>query len=88
MTRINISISDDLLKEVDSYRFIIKENRSAFMAKALKNYFVVIDKDTLNKKRKRAIRELKMVREEIGDKLKNWDPVSDIRKLRNSRYGK
>ena len=88
MTRINISISEDLLKEVDSYRFIVKENRSAFTAKALKNYFIIIEKDTLNKKRKRAIKELKMVREEIGDKLKNWDTVSDIRKLRDSRYGK
>ena len=86
MVRINLSISEELLEEVDSYRYLIKENRSAFIAKALIGYFNVIDREVLDKKRKKAIDEIKDSRRKISDKLSGWDSTSDIRKLRGSRY--
>jgi metal-responsive CopG/Arc/MetJ family transcriptional regulator len=86
VVRINLSISEELLKEVDSYRYIVKENRSAFMAQALKNYFDVIDREVLDKKRKKAINDIKNSKRIISDKLTGWDSTSDIRKLRESRY--
>ncbi len=86
MVRINLSISEELLKEVDSYRCIVKENRSAFMAKALENYFNLIDREVLDKRRKKAIEEVRESRKKISGKLSGWDPTSDIRKMRESRY--
>jgi metal-responsive CopG/Arc/MetJ family transcriptional regulator len=86
MVRINLSITEELLREVDSYRYIIKENRSAFMAQALKNYFEIIDREVLDKRRKKAIDEIKNSRKVIAEKLSGWDSTSDIRRLRESRH--
>jgi len=86
MVRINLSISEELLREVDSYRYMVKENRSAFMAQALKNYFDIIDREMLDKKKKEAIEEIKDSRKKIADRLSGWDATRDIRTLRESRY--
>jgi metal-responsive CopG/Arc/MetJ family transcriptional regulator len=86
MVRINLSISEELLEEVDSYRYLVKENRSAFIAKALNNYFNFLDREVMDRKRKEAIDDIKDSRKKIADKLSGWDSTSDIRKLRESRH--
>ncbi len=88
MTRINISISDEIIDKVNKYCGLVYMTRSGFIVKALENYFPDIEKKILEQKKKEAIEGILKIREEIGINLKGWDSTSEIRKLRDTRWVK
>jgi len=86
MARINISISEDVLKKVDKYKKIVKVTRSGLIIEALENYFTRLQSIILEKKKKKAIEGIIQIREKISDDLKGWDSTEEIKKLRESRW--
>ena len=86
MARINISISEDVLKKVDKYKKIVKVTRSGLIIEALENYFARLQSIILEEKKKKAIEDIIQIREKIGDDLKGWDSTDEIKKLRDSRW--
>jgi len=86
MARINISISEDVLKKVDKYKKIVKVTRSGLIIEALENYFTRLQNIILEEKKKKAIEDIIQIREKIGDDLKGWDSTEEIKKLRESRW--
>jgi metal-responsive CopG/Arc/MetJ family transcriptional regulator len=88
MTRINISISDEIIDKLNKYCGLVYTTRSGFIVKALENYFPDIEKKILEQKKKEAIEGILKIREEIGINLKGWDSTSEIRKLRDTRWVK
>lgn len=85
MARIDLWIPEDILKEVDFYRYFTKEDKSAFMTKASRSYFKIIERQILDKKRKKAIEDIKDSRKRLAHGLSGWDSTGDIRELRESR---
>jgi len=86
MARINISISEDVLKKIDKYKKIVKVTRSGLIIEALENYFTRLQSIILEKKKKKAIEGIIQIREKISDDLKGWDSTEEIKKLRESRW--
>jgi metal-responsive CopG/Arc/MetJ family transcriptional regulator len=86
MSRINISISEDVLKKVDKYKEITNLTRSGFIAEALDNYFEQLQSRILEEKKKKAIEGIIQIREKIGDELKGWNSTEEIKRLRDSRW--
>ena len=86
MPRINISISEDVLKKVDKYKEITNLTRSGFIMEALENYFEQLQSRILEEKKKKAIEGIIQIREKIGDELKGWDSTKEIKRLRDSRW--
>lgn len=82
MSKILLSISDELLEKIDNYRVKKKIKRNQFFADAVESYFQTLwEKDYFERKKKAFERILK-IREKIG--FRNWDAVAEIRKIRES----
>ena len=86
MARINISISEDVLKKIDKYKKIVKVTRSGLIIEALENYFTRLQSIILEKKKKKAIEGIIQIREKISDDLKGWNSTEEIKRLRDSRW--
>jgi metal-responsive CopG/Arc/MetJ family transcriptional regulator len=87
MAIINISISEELLEEVEKYRKVIKKNRSEFFKDAAELYFKKINSDIAYEKRLVALKELIQISEEIKKKgvFKGMDVIEEIRNMRKER---
>lgn len=88
MPRINISISEDVLKKVDKYKEIVNLTRSGLIIEALENYFALLQSRILEEKKKKAIEGIIEIREKISDDLRGWNSTEEIKRLRDSRWAK
>jgi metal-responsive CopG/Arc/MetJ family transcriptional regulator len=79
VTRVNISIDDKLLKEID--RAAAKEglNRSEFLRHAVEEHFA---QEEAKERRRRAMGKAITIQDEIRAKTRPWDAVGFIRKMR------
>lgn len=85
MVRINISIDEKDLKELDRLSSLADLTRSGFLRRALELYKTEIEKQKLEEKRKREIKEAIKVQDELSKLAGDWDGVSEIRKWREHR---
>jgi metal-responsive CopG/Arc/MetJ family transcriptional regulator len=86
MARINISIPEEIIKKVDSYKEIVQISRSGFILNALENYFIEVESKLLEDKKKNAYEGILEIREKAAPFFKGWDSTSEIRKLRDTRW--
>lgn len=86
MTRVNISLSEDTLKKIDKYKSKINLSRSAFITKAVENYFFEVEEKIYEERKRKAIEGIRELRKKIGPELAGWDATADIRKLRDTRW--
>ena len=86
MSRINISIPEEIIKKIDSYKEIIQISRSGFILNALENYFSEVERKILKDKTKDAYEGILRIREMAAPLFKGWDSTSEIRKLRDTRW--
>lgn len=87
MAIINISIPSELLEQVNKYKSIVNKNRSEFFADAVKLYFGKIDEYIAFENRKKAVKKLMKINEQIKKEglFKGVDFVKEIRDLRQER---
>ena len=86
MARINVSISEDVLKKVDRYKEIVNLTRSGLIIEVLENYFARLQSRILEEKKKKAIEGIIEIREKISDDLRGWNSTEEIKRLRDSRW--
>jgi len=86
MARINISIPEEIIKKVDTYKVMVKVSRSGFILNALENYFIQVERKLLEDKKKDAYQGILSIREMASPLFKEWDSTSEIRKLRDNRW--
>lgn len=86
MVKINISIPEDFLMEIDRYKKIKNITRSQFIIDAVKNYFNTIESALTVERKKDAINRLKKTRQEMIKFIpvkKKIDVVEELRKMRS-----
>lgn len=87
MARVNVFMSDDLLKAVDVEAKDEGINRSALLQKAAEAYLLQAREQREEAERRRKMQEACKRMDELAEKLGDWDPVSIIRQFRDARYG-
>ena len=87
MARVNVFMSDDLLKAVDAEAEQEGINRSALLQKAAEAYLRQALEQREQAKRRRKMEEACKRMDELAEKLGDWDPVSIIRQFRDARHG-
>jgi len=87
MARVNVFMSDDLLKAVDTQAEMEKIKRSALLQKAAEAYLEQVRKEREEAERRRKMEEACKAMDELAAKLGDWDPVAIIRQFRDARYG-
>jgi metal-responsive CopG/Arc/MetJ family transcriptional regulator len=87
MARVNVFMSDDLLKAVDAEAKHEGTNRSALLQKAAEAYLQQARQQQEEAERRRKMQEACRRMDELAAKLGDWDPVAIIRQFRDTRYG-
>jgi len=88
MVKINVSIPEDFLTEIDRYKKIKNITRSQFIIDAARNYFNAMESVLALERKKDAIDRLKKTRQEIMKLIpvkKEIDVVEELRKMRSER---
>ncbi len=85
MAKILLSVPDDMLKKIDEIKNRKKIKRNQFFLKAVENYFISLWEEDYFERKKRAAESIKKTSEEIMKlNIKDWDPVAEIRKFRDT----
>lgn len=86
MARVNVFMSDELLKAVDAEAERERVNRSALLQKAAENYLQQLRQQREELERRRKMQEACKRMDELAERLGDWDPVAIIRKFRDSGW--
>lgn len=86
MARVNVFMSDELLKAVDAEAAQEGTNRSAFLQKAAEAYLEQARQQREEAERRRKMQEACKRMDELAKKVGDWDPVAVIRKFRDSGW--
>jgi hypothetical protein len=84
MAKILLSLPDDVLQKIDDYRKEKGLKRNQFFMDAVDSYFLLKKRKDYFLKREKAAARIKNTGEMLG-KIKDWDPVGELRKSRDSR---
>jgi metal-responsive CopG/Arc/MetJ family transcriptional regulator len=87
MARVNVFMSDELLKAVDAQAEQERINRSALLQKAAEAYLQQARQQREEAERRQKMQEACKRMDELAEKLGDWDPVSIIRQFRDARHG-
>ena len=82
MSKILLSIPDEMLEKIDKYKDRKKIKRNQFFIKAVENYFQTLWEEDYFERKKIAFERIQKIRQKIG--IKDWDPVAEIRNIRES----
>ena len=85
MLRINLSVDEKSLKDLDYLSKSQNQNRSKIIREAIQIYKNEFEKQKLDLKRKQNILEAIKIQNELKKYSKGWDGVIEIRKWRESR---
>jgi metal-responsive CopG/Arc/MetJ family transcriptional regulator len=88
MTKINVSIPEDFLSEINKYKKIKKITRSQFLIDAAGLYFKSIESELAGERKKKAIDKLKITRKDIQKLISNKDEINVVEELRDIRINR
>ncbi len=87
MARLNVFMSDELLKALDAEADQEGINRSALLQKAVGAYLQRARQQRQEMERRRRMEDACKRMDELAEKLGVWDLVPIIRRFRDARYG-
>lgn len=87
MARVNVFMSDELLKAVNAQAEQEGINRSALLQKAAESYLEQARRQREEAERRRQMEEASTRMDKLAEKLGEWDPVPIIRQFRDARPG-
>jgi metal-responsive CopG/Arc/MetJ family transcriptional regulator len=87
MARVNVFMSDDLLKAVDAESEQEGINRSALLQRAAEKYLQQARQQREEAERRRRMENASKRMDELAERLGTWDPVPIIRRFRDARRG-
>ncbi len=79
VTKINISIPEDVLKELDKAATEARTSRSAFLVQAVKRYLEEREGERVRQERLEAAQAIRNLAEQIGP----WDGTAEILRWRD-----
>jgi metal-responsive CopG/Arc/MetJ family transcriptional regulator len=86
MARVNVFMSDELLKAVDAEAKQQSTNRSALLQKAAEAYLEQLRQQREEAERCRKMEEACKRMDELAEKAGDWDPVAIIRQFRDTGW--
>lgn len=86
MLKINITLPENFLKELDKAAKDEKLSRSEFIRKAIQSYWELQKQKIIEKKRAQNIKEAIEIQDRLRVKSGNWDGVAEVRKWREAKW--
>ena len=85
VTKINISIPQEILDEIDRVSNEENKTRSELLRMAFKIYLDVLKEERREKKKQKSIENAIQFQDEIRDEIGNVDLIKELRKWRDKR---
>jgi metal-responsive CopG/Arc/MetJ family transcriptional regulator len=85
MTKINISIPEDFLKEMDTLKDEENISRSELLRKSVRMYKEMLKRKKEEEERRERVMEAVHTQDYLRGKSGKWDGVKEIRKWREGR---
>lgn len=85
MAKINISISHEILEEINKLSKEENMTRSELLRKAFKTYVEVLEEEKKEQKKRKGIEKAIHLQDEIRNTIGHMDFVEDLRKWREKR---
>lgn len=85
MSKINVSISADILGEIDTIRKEKKMTRSEFLRRASKKYLEALAEEKKEIEKQRGIEKAIKLQEEVQQAVGDWDSAENLKKWRRMR---
>lgn len=80
MPKVNVSLSREVLQDLDKAARESRTSRSAFLTRAVRHYLAEKDEEQKREKREQAAAAIDRFREEFG----GWDGTAEVLKWRDS----
>ena len=80
MPKVNVSLPDDVLRDLDKAASEAHTSRSAFLSQAVKHLIGELEEEKLRERRIQAAANIRKIAEEMGP----WDGTAEILKWRDS----
>ena len=85
MAKILISVPDEMLAKIDEIKNRKKIKRNQLFINAVENYFISLWEEDYLERKRRAVESIIKTSDEIMSLgIKDWDPVAEIRKFRDT----
>lgn len=85
MAKINISIPQEILDEIDRVSREEKKTRSELLRMAFRIYLDALNEDRREKEKQKSIEKAMQTQDEIRDEIGNIDLIQELRKWRDER---
>jgi metal-responsive CopG/Arc/MetJ family transcriptional regulator len=85
MERVNITLPEDLLKEMDRVAEEEDINRSELIRKAMKNYFQIKQEEKERIQRQNDIQQAIAIQDRLRSTSPTWDTLKELRYLRETK---
>ncbi len=85
MAKINISISEDILEEIEKKRRERHLTRSGFLRKASEAYLHILEEEKEKEEKKRGVERAIKIQDEIREKIGKWNSTKALRIWRETR---
>jgi metal-responsive CopG/Arc/MetJ family transcriptional regulator len=85
MAKVNISISQEILEEIDALSKEENMSRSELIRKAFQTYVEVLTEKKKERKKRKGIEKAVELQDEIRNKIGYMDLVEDLRNWRSKR---
>jgi metal-responsive CopG/Arc/MetJ family transcriptional regulator len=85
MAKVNISISQEILEEIDKLRQEENTTRSELLRRAFETYVEILEEKRKEIKKRKGIERAIELQDEIRDSIGDKDLIEDLRKWREKR---
>jgi metal-responsive CopG/Arc/MetJ family transcriptional regulator len=85
MVKVNISLSQEILDEIDKVSEEENMYRSELLRKAFQTYVEVLEENKKEQKKRKGIEKAVKLQDEIREKIGTLDLITDLRKWRDRR---
>lgn len=85
MSKVNISLPDEVLKEIDWTRKKKRLSRSELIRQAFQAYRQILEEEEREEEKRRGIARAIKLQEEVGRKIGTWDTIAVLREWREKR---
>ncbi len=85
MSKVNISLTDEILEQIDKTREKRQLTRSEFFRRASELYLMVLEEERREEEKKAGIEEAIRIQDKVRQRVGSWDALAELRKWRELR---
>ncbi len=85
MSKVNISLTAEVLEQIDKTRGKRRMTRSEFVRRASKLYLEILEEERREEEKRAGIEEAVQIQDEIRQRIGSWDALAELRQWRELR---